>query len=184
MSNAGKALRRVFETRLLKLTGVDVFVYKNWQSEEMSSLEARAIKEVGKSFFEFPIGTDIHPENIVQIKGSRDFWRVADVEEEYEYGVSTKLRVRVVKIDQAGNEIRLNSEGRAVFHGNIYGGVQVGGQGNTQSVAGSTYTAFNEAITDLTSLIQSSALSDSDKKNLMNKVELVRRLGSSLGRRG
>ena len=83
----------------------------------------------------FLVDARVQRDNVLQIKDSRDFWRVVDAEEDYQYGIATKLQVRVVKIDQSGNEIQLNASGRAVFNAPVYGGVQIGGQKNTQSVS-------------------------------------------------
>ena len=54
MSGPGEALKHVFEDTLLKLKGVDVVIYDNWQNEQMSYTECRALKKVGKTNFELP----------------------------------------------------------------------------------------------------------------------------------
>jgi hypothetical protein len=161
MREAGEALREVFENTLLEIKGADVFIYENWQSEQMSSIEARSIKERGKSYFEFPLNTRVKKDDVVQIKNSQDFWRVLDTEEEYKYGVAVKLHVRVTKVDQSGNEIRLNSEGRANSYttniqGHNYGGIQQGGQNNTQTNIVTISRQFEEATNKLLVAVEES----------------------------
>jgi hypothetical protein len=183
MSGAGKSLKRVFEDTLLDLKGVDVFIYENWQSEQMSSIEARAIKERGKQYFEFPVNTRVKKDDVVQIKGSQDFWRVLDSEEDYKYGTAVKLHVRVNKIDESGNEIRLNAEGRAInytanIQGHNYGGIQQGGQGNTQNVTltNTNNPNFDTAIKSLVELIQTSVISPEDKDELLTELQNINKL--------
>ena len=183
MSGPGEALKSVFEDTLLELKGVDVFIYQNWQSEQMTSIEARAVKERGKQHFEFPLGTRVKKDDVVQIKGSQDFWRIVDTEEEYKYGTAVKLHVRVTKIDEAGNVIRLNSEGRAVnyttnIQGHNYGGIQQGGQGNTQNIS-LTHTSnadFDSALANIIKLIRSSSLSEEVKQDVEEDVFKINKL--------
>lgn len=181
MSGPGSSLRQVFENTLLDLKGVDVFVYKNWQTEQMSSIEAKAIKERGKHHFEFPLGTRVQKDDVVQIKGSQDFWRVLDTEEEYKFGVAIKLHVRVTKIDQAGNEVRLNSEGRAIYYttniqGHNYGGIQQGGQGNVQNITLTNNPDFDRAVAGLIELIRASQIPDDEKDELQTELQSVNKL--------
>jgi hypothetical protein len=182
MSGPGEALKHVFEDTLLDLKGVDVFIYQNWQSEQMSSIEARAMKERGKQYFEFPLGTRVNKDDVVQIKGSQDFWRVLDTEEEYKFGIAVKLHVRVVKIDHLGNEIRLNSEGRAVYytvnvHGDNRANIQQGGQGNVQTTNITNNTSFVKAIRELTEVIDNSSLTPVNKIESQSDIQALQRLG-------
>ncbi len=182
MNGPGKALKHVFETTLLDMNGVSAFIYENWQSEQMFSIEARAMKERGKQHFEFPLNTKIKKDDVVQIKGSQDFWRVLDTEDEYQFGVAIKLHVRVTKIDQSGNEIRLDSKGRAIYfttniQGHNYGGIQQGGQNNNQTNVVNIAPQFEEAISRLLSEIeQSQSLTPIQKIKTKGDVQAIQEL--------
>jgi hypothetical protein len=142
MAEPGDSLKQIFESVYLKEFGSNVVVYQNWNSPSMVSFEshARKVQEHGKTVFEFKLGTDVYTDNVIQIVGSRDFWRVEDVEDEDKYGTLIKHVARVTKINQQGNPIQLNSEGKAVHYttniqGHNYGGIQQGTHNSTQNIS-------------------------------------------------
>ena len=179
MSEPGEALKNVFEDVYLDQFGSDVVIYQNWNTPDMTSFETRGRKqqERGRVIFEFRLGTDVMAGNVLQIKGSRDFWRVEDVEDEDKYGTLIKHIARITKINQQGKPIQLNSEGKAIFNigGSVYG-LQYGGQNNTQSVTLVNDPDFDNAIAGLIQLIQSSSIPEDDKEELQNEVQAVNKL--------
>ena len=182
----GKSVRRVFETTILKKLGNQIIIYRTWGTDEMSSFETLGRKETehGKTVFEFKLGTEIYAGDVIQIQGSRDFWRVDDVEDEAEYGELIKLIAYVTKIDQQGNPIRVDSKGRAIFNitaRDVYGAIQIDGQNNAQTV---TTTINRESISEilpkLIELINEVAKADfENKEDVVKDLEKVHQLASS-----
>ena len=131
MSEKGKAYKSIFEYNLENEEGIPVTIYKKWNTVEMSSIESRAIKQ--SNTFELYLQSDIDVGDVIQPSGSRSFWKVVDTDEHIQEQTMIKLIAKVVKIDNLGNEIEVNSQGKAVFNAPVYGGVQVGGFNNSQN---------------------------------------------------
>jgi hypothetical protein len=180
MSGPGDAFRSIFEDTLLDLKGVDVLIYDNWQTEQVVMTQTRALKTVKKPYFEMALDTPVTPGNVLQIEGSNDFWRVIDVEDEFKYGAPIKRQVRVTKLDLSGNEVHLDSQGRATFNGPVYGAVQVGGQNNTQAVSMSfsDNRDVEAALHNLVALVTQSSLTTLDQEDVLHEIERVRELST------
>jgi hypothetical protein len=143
----------------------------------MSSTESRAIKE-NEQKFGFPLNTDIEKDDVIQINNSRSFWKVLDVDEEIQHGAATYLNVKVMKIDKLGNEIKVNSQGKAVFNAPIYGGVQVGGIKNTQTNTVNVSSDFTDAIKKLLDLVESSSLTPVQKIKTKSDIQTIQELAA------
>jgi hypothetical protein len=179
MDGPGDTLREVFEETLLEINGSNLTIYKNWGTPNMTSAQSRGIKK-DKNIFEFPVNTSIEKDDVIQIEGSRSFWKAFDIDEEIKFGIPVNLKVRVIKIDNLGNEIRINAEGRAIFHGDIYGGVQLGGHGNTQniSISNTVNPDFQASISSLVELIKQSSINELDKEELVADLDRVNQLST------
>jgi hypothetical protein len=185
MSYEGDEIKDLFEEVYLGEMGIEVTVYHDWNSPGMTSFETRAWKDKAKGItvFEFKLGTEVYVGNVIQIADSRDFWRVEDVEDEIQLGSRIKHIARVTKINQQGNPIQLNSEGKAVHYttniqGHNYGGIQQGGQGNVQNIT-LTHTNnpdFDRALASLVEIIRSSNLPADDKEELQGEVASINKL--------
>lgn len=98
-------------------------------------------------------------------------------------------------IDGREDDVRLNSNGIQVIegggqqvgapvsvtyqtniHGPNYGGIQQGGQGNTQNVTLTNNPDFDKAITSLVELIRSSSIPEDDKEEIQNELQSVNKL--------
>lgn len=176
MSGKGMAMRSIFEKSSLRVGGIDVSVYKGWNTDNMTRTELRAVKEKGA--FHFRVDDEISKGDVIQPAGSKSFWRVVDTDEEFALGTATHQIVRVEKIDELGNKVHLNAEGRAVFYGNVTGGVQVGGHGNTQTVQIATTgnADFDKAVEALLRLVENSGLSELDKEEVSIDIQRMNEL--------
>jgi hypothetical protein len=177
---SGELAKAILEANLetaLKINGVDTVIYDKWQTQDETSSERRGIKAPGENvYFEYAGNTNIERDNVIQIKDSRDIWRVTDVDEGTFPGV--KLKVSVIKIDKTGTAIQTNSQGHAVFNAPNFGAVQVGGQGNVQIVS-NTITQNPEiknTIESLTSLINASSLGKFEKEEILSDVDRLDQL--------
>ena len=171
----GESHKDIFENVMLGLKGSDLTVYKNWNKPEMSFTESKAIKK-SESNFEFPLNADIEKDDVIQINGSKSFWKVLDIDEKIQYGTATNLNVRVAKVDRLGNEISINAQGKATFNAPVYGGVMIGGQNNTQSNTVNLNSDFTKTVNDLLALIENSSLSSIQKINAKSDVQIIKEL--------
>jgi hypothetical protein len=169
----GDALRSIFEHHTLEKNGTPLSVYKNWGKEDMAETEALAIRE--DNSFQFPASSDIAIGDVIQPKNASSFWKVSDVDASYELKVVHHLDVSVVKIDKLGNEIKVN-DGHAVFYGNITGGVQVGGQNNTQTVTINNNPGLADALNSLIGLIKSADIDDLEKEDALEGLQRIGQL--------
>ncbi len=181
--SVARAQRKSYEIRL-RLQGQRVFVHKNFGTAQMESFEVRGLKEMAQNdrrqvVFQFPEQIDAYPDDVIQIKGSRDYWKIVDTEDHIEDDVYIYMEAWVQKINEQGGNVRLNEQGKAIFTGNNYGVLQMGGQGNTQTV---TFTHninpdFTEAIKALAGLVNSSSLSNLDKEERLAEIDRINQLG-------
>ncbi len=137
MTGIGDVDREVFEAHF-EIKGQTVFAHKNFGTPNMESFESRAWKDFSEHnkrqvVFKFAEQEEIYTGMVLQIKGARDFWKVTDTEDLIEDDIFVCMEALVEKINEQGSRTRINTEGKAVFNGNVYGGVQVGGQNNTQT---------------------------------------------------
>ena len=175
MNDNGNELKEFFENELLDEFGSELTIYKNWNSKEMASIKSKAIKDK-ENTFKFPVSTNIHKDDVIQINDSRSFWKVLDIDEEIQYGTAANLNVKVTKIDHLGNEISFNSQGEAVFNEPVYGGVQIGGHHNKQTNIVNVNSDFTQAIKKLLTLIDNSSLNPVQKIHTKSDVQIIKDL--------
>ncbi len=181
--SVARAQRKSYEIRL-RLQGQRVFVHKNFGTAQMESFEVRGLKEMAQNdrrqvVFQFPEQIDAYPDDVIQIKGSRDYWKIVDTEDHIEDDVYIYMEAWVQKINEQGGNVRLNEQGKAIFTGNNYGVLQMGGQGNTQTVTvtHNINPDFTEAIKALAGLVNSSSLSNLDKEERLAEIDRINQLG-------
>ncbi len=179
MVNIARAHRKQAEI-LTRLKGQTVFVHRNFGTAEMDSFETRGLKELegGQVTFNFLKQEEMFPGMVLQGKGSRDYWKVDDTEDIIQDDLFICLEVRVHKINEEGASVRLNEQGKAIFTGNNYGVIQMGGQGNNQNVTvtHNINPDFTRAIEALADLVKSSSLSELEKEERLLEVERIGQL--------
>lgn len=109
-SGIGEAQREGFEA-IVEVMGQTIIVHEKFNTSEMNSYEVRGLKNTeGKSskqiIFQFPDQLDISIGAVLQIKGSRDYWRVTDTEDIVEDEVFINFEVHVEKINFSGQPTR------------------------------------------------------------------------------
>lgn len=181
MGDIGDALKDAFE-QVLEMTGQTVIIHKHWNTSQHVMFEAKGLKDSekkrgGQVIFRFPEGTDVDTGDVLQSKAGRDLWRVEDVEDYIKDDVFINLEAYVVKISSEGKEVRRSVGGHTVIHGDVYGGVQSGGQGNVQNVSISSNTSFVKAIRELNELVNDSPLPPVSKIEAQSDIQALERLG-------
>ncbi|MCA1630765.1 MAG: hypothetical protein LC785_06435 [Acidobacteria bacterium] len=106
----GDALREGFEM-MLEVTGQTIIVHSNFNSADVSSFEARGLKNTAsksssKVVFQFLEALDIKVGDVLQIKGGRDYWRATDTEDIIKDDTFIHFEVHVEKINVAGQPTR------------------------------------------------------------------------------
>lgn len=91
-----------------------------------------------------------------------------------------QIFIQEMKLEQIEANSRTQESSSTIYnttiHGSNYGGVQQGGQDNTQNTTFSNNAEFDAAISSLVEIIRASGLSDDDKREMeeeLNKVNQV-----------
>ena len=159
---------------LIDELGKTVNVYTDYQRDSLPSFEARSLQhtERGSGDFRFLERYDIKKGSILQVKGARDLWKVIDTEDEVQDEVYVDFKVYVEKIDEQGNQIHVNNEGRLIINAPVQGGIQVGGSHNVQNVSININPKFDEAINTLRQLITNDKdLSEYQKEDAVEALQ-------------
>jgi hypothetical protein len=115
--NAGPQLRRGLKM-LFAVHGGPVLIHRNWQTPEVQTTTVRGIK--GDDFFEFLDKVDVRTGDILQQDGSRNFWRVAHVEDNINGTTFLSLRAHVSNDAVPAKSPRVAN---VTIQGHVYGGV-------------------------------------------------------------
>ncbi len=111
----GEAFREGFEA-IFEVMAQTIIVHENFNTPNAASYEVKGLKNTeSKSskqvVFQFLNPLDIHVGAVLQVKGSRDYWRVTDTEDVVEDGTFINFEARVEKINVAGQATRSSSRG-------------------------------------------------------------------------
>src|SRR5438046_5298630 len=106
MSGVGRAMKSGFEAAV-RITGQTIVIHQNTNSPEATSLEAKGLKNTASKrssqvVFQFTEQLDIPDGAVLQVKGSRDYWRVTDTEDIVHDDTFVNFEVRVEKVNIAG----------------------------------------------------------------------------------
>jgi hypothetical protein len=162
MANGG--FMKAAMEQMLVYQGQTVIVHNDWKTNSETQVEVRALK--GKYSFEFTEIGDVRLDSVLQVKGGSDYWRVIDIEENFDGNVIYSYKVSVSRLDGQGNPVKSSypQQASAVFHGDITGAVQIGGSQNTQTVNIQINTQFNNAFNKVLELIQKDSHLDEFQK--------------------
>jgi hypothetical protein len=115
----GKTHQSAFKT-LLKHTGQTVVIHNNFNTPQATCSQARGIKNKGdrssKIIFQFPDALMLSPGAVLQLEGSRDYWKVIDTEDIVIDGILIHFDVHVEKIDLTGQPSRPSSPHGSTFN--------------------------------------------------------------------
>lgn len=120
----GDALREGFEA-LFEISAQTIIVHENFNTPEASSHEVKGLKNTADEnprqvVFQFLDPLDIHIGSVLQVKGSRDYWRVIDTEDMVEEGTFINFETRVEKINLAGQPTRPSPKGGTTYKTEIH----------------------------------------------------------------
>ena len=161
-------------------SGQTITVHNDWNTPNASSFDTRALKnrktDTKRDVFQSPKRIDIRRGSVLQIKGSQDLWRVVDTEDRIIAGEYVNFEAYVEKVDEQGNAVWPNSEGKAVFNAPVHGGVQVGGHNNTQNINITSNSSVDEVVNKLVEVLRSSSLPELEKEDAIEAAQRLPQL--------
>jgi hypothetical protein len=170
MANGG--FMKAAMEQMLVYQGQTVIVYNDWKTTSETQVEVRALK--GKKSFEFTEIGDVRLDSVLQVKGGSDYWRVIDIEENFDGNAIYCYKVSVSRLDGQGNPVKSSypQQASAVFHGDFIGAFQQGGSQNTQTVNIQINTQFDNAFNKVLELLQKdTTLDDYQKEDAIDALQ-------------
>lgn len=169
----GEAYRDAFE-EFMEQMGQTIIVYTNFNSPNASSYEVRGLKSTppkqsSKVIFQFPDQLDVAVGTVLQVKGSRDYWRVTDTEDKVISDVFINFEAHVDKVNVSGVPTRPRVTGNTVYNlQGTHARVNIGSQDYSVNVSNQ---AIQNVFADLRQAIQTQVPSGEQKVVLLQKVE-------------
>ncbi len=108
--SVGNAMKHALEASI-RIMGQTILVHPDVQNLDVVSFEAKGIKSTASQrstqvVFNFTEQLDIPVGAVLQVKNSRDYWRVTDTEDIVHDSTFINLEVRVEKINVTGQATR------------------------------------------------------------------------------
>lgn len=168
---------------MLETLGETIVVFNNWKQPNETSFEVIGLKnnEKGKPdkvMFQFKDRIDVHVGSVLRLKLGSDLWRVVDTEDTIIADTFIHFEAKVAKMLPDGSDARPTSRGQAVFNAPVYGGVQVGGQQNVQSVNVNTSADVSILIEKLIETISKSPVPELDREDAVEALKRVQELST------
>lgn len=164
---------------LIQQMGQDVVHYTDFDTEDEDPQRLEALKtkdDEGTPYFAFPEQEDISEGDFLQIEGARDLWEVVHVEDVMSAGEFVKFQVFVEKVGSDGSTPSDEEQTHAVIQGPVYGGIQIGGEGNRQDIDVAVDSDIMEATQALADLFSSSDLSSLEKQDAYEALQRLQTL--------
>jgi len=189
----GEAFREGFEA-IFEVMAQTIIVHENFNTPNATSYEIKGLKNTESKtskqvVFQFLDPLDIHVGAVLQVKGSRDYWRVTDTEDIVEDGTFLNFEARVEKINVAGQPTRSSTRGATTYKTEIHlsnstiGILNTGEIENVRSIsvnvstlAESGHAEIAKAIKELTETVAANQELPADERSyiLENLEELSR----------
>jgi hypothetical protein len=181
MTGIGHAMQQAFQAAI-QIQGQTIVVHENCNTPEATTFEARGLKtSAGKRsaqvVFKFIEALDIPVGAILQVKGSRDYWRVTDTEDIIHDDTFVNFEVRVEKVNVSGQPTRPSKLGDVYNLHGTHARVNIHSQ--DQSINVSHQTTEN-VFADMRQLIQNQISSDTERDYILERLnELEASKGTS-----
>jgi len=177
---SGETFKGVFQN-FYNSYGQIITVIRNYGSPEESSFDLRALKNSKKGrpddvMFQFAEQVDVRIDDIIKLKQGRDLWKVYDIEDKIIGDVYVNFEAKVVKVNPNGIEITKNKKEQTVFNAPIYGGVQVGGQNNSQNISINIQNEIDKILNELQKVIVKSNIEELQKEDAEEAIIRISKL--------
>jgi len=180
MSDIGEAHRDAFEA-IMEVMGQTIIVHENFNTPEVNSYEVKGLKNTeGKSskqvIFQFPNQLDIPVGAVLQVKGSRDYWKVKDTEDIVEDEIFINFEVHVEKINITGQPTRPpRSLGDTYNLHGTHARVNIGSTDNSLNISNQN---TENVFADMRQIIQNQIQNEQEKAEILVKLnELEKSIG-------
>lgn len=168
----GHALRRKFEA-LLKVYGQTIIVHYNFNTPEATALEVkgRRTTEEGNSrqvIFQFPEPIDVPVGSVLQVKESRDYWKVTDTEDIVKEDIFINFEVHVEKINIAGQPTRAIVQGGSTFNlQGTHSRINIHSQDNSVNISNQV---TENVFADMRQVIKTQIQNGDDQARILSKL--------------
>ena|SRR5688572_7642364 len=181
--SVGHSLRKAFE-HAVRLTGQTVLIHHNFNTQEAKTVEARGLKNSPSKnsrqvIFQFQDQLEIPVGSVLQIKNSRDFWRVTDTEDIVHDDQFINFEVHVEKINVEGQMTRLpRSVGGPVY--NLHGPHSRVNIHSHDSSVNISHQITENVFADMRQIIQSNIRDEDERDEILRRLtELEAAKGTS-----
>ncbi len=154
--------------------GQTIIVHENFNTSGAIYFEVEGLKNTeGKNsrqvIFQFPEPVEISVGFVLQVKGSRDYWRVTDTEDVVEGGVFINFEARVEKINLAGQPTRSVLKGGNTYnlHG-THSRVNIQSHDNSVNIS---HQSTENVFADMRQVIQNQIQSEVEKTEILKNLE-------------
>jgi len=169
----GRAHQQAFKA-MMRVMGQTIIVNEKFNTPEATYYEVKGLKNTaGKSssqvVFQFPDQLEIPVGAVLQVKGSRDYWRVTDTEDIVEEDIFINFEARVEKINLAGQPTRPTLKGSNTF--NLHGQhsrVNIHSQDNSVNISHQT---TENVFADMRQVIQTHIEIEQERTLILNKLD-------------
>ncbi len=172
MTGIGDALKQSFEA-MVEIQGQTIIVHQNINTPEATSFEARGPKNTktkrsSQVVFQFIEALDIPVGAVLQVKGSRDYWKVTDTEDFVEDETFINYEVHVEKVNLAGQPTRPSAKGGPVY--NLHGPhsrVDIHSEDRSVNVS---HQNTENVFAEMRQIIQTQVQSDEERNEILNSL--------------
>jgi hypothetical protein len=169
----GYELRQAFEA-MVQMAGQTIVIHFDFNTPQARTVEARGLKNSPSKnsrqvIFQFPEPLEIPVGSVLQVKGSRDYWKVTDTEDIVHDDEFTNFEVHVQKINVEGKLTRPPLTGGPTY--NLHGPhSRVNIQSQDHSVNISSQITEN-VFADLRQAIQASIEDTEEQTEILSRLE-------------
>ncbi len=167
----GRAYRKRFEA-MMRLKGQTIVVHENFNTPEATYFEVKGLRDPENSrqvIFQFPEAVEIPVGAVLQVKGSRDYWKVTDTEDIMESGVFINFETRVEKINLSGEPMRPMPKAGDTF--NLQGAnsrVNIQSQDHSVNIS---HQLTENVFADMRQVIQNQIQNEVERAEILKSLE-------------
>jgi hypothetical protein len=172
MSGIGHAMQHAIKT-MIQIQGQTIIVHQNINTPEATSFEVRGLKNTASKHstqvvFQFTEALDIPIGAVLQVKGSRDYWKVTDTEDIVHDDTFVNFEVRVQKVNIAGQPTRPAWKPGDTYNlQGTHARVNIHSQDNSVNVSHQT---TENVFADMRQIIQNQISDDNERDQILKRL--------------
>jgi hypothetical protein len=170
--SVGNAVRQGFQA-MVRIQGQTIIVHSNLDTPEERSFEAKGLKNKASKnsrqvVFQFPEQLDIPVGAVLQVKGSRDYWKVTDTEDTIADDTFVLFEVRVDKVNVAGQPTRPPVNASTVYNlQGTHARVNIHSQDSSINVS---HEITENLFADMRQAIQTQIQNDDERTQILSRL--------------